>query len=206
MRETVVFNGRRYGRDTGSPRLSDRTYFRHGGRYLHRDVYESVCGPIPKGCEVHHIDGNAANNDPANLALRTAKGHHAEHWTKERSESQRRRAEAIRPLTVAWHRSPEGRAWHRKHALESAKTPPSTQSTCAHCGEPFVSKRRSAAYCSNKCKAAFRRKTGADNETRTCPECGAAFVANRFSRPRCCSQRCAQRRRRRNGRCVQPHS
>jgi hypothetical protein len=38
------------------------------GNYLHREVYEQYYGSIPKGYEVHHIDGNQGNNDPKNLS------------------------------------------------------------------------------------------------------------------------------------------
>ena len=42
---------------------------------LHRDVWESVHGPIPEGGVVHHIDTNPANNDPSNLELKTRSTH-----------------------------------------------------------------------------------------------------------------------------------
>lgn len=43
--------------------------------YLHREVYKSVFGYIPKGHVIHHIDGNRSNNDPRNLRCMTASDH-----------------------------------------------------------------------------------------------------------------------------------
>lgn len=38
-------------------------------RYVHRLVYESFCGVIPPGYDVHHVDKNPANNSVFNLML-----------------------------------------------------------------------------------------------------------------------------------------
>jgi len=35
--------------------------------YEHRYVWELANGQIPKGCHIHHIDGNKANNNISNL-------------------------------------------------------------------------------------------------------------------------------------------
>jgi len=37
------------------------------GTTKYRKIYEQHNGPIPKGMDIHHIDGNHANNDPNNL-------------------------------------------------------------------------------------------------------------------------------------------
>lgn len=37
--------------------------------YLHRDVWEASHGPIPQGFDIHHRDGNRANNALSNLEL-----------------------------------------------------------------------------------------------------------------------------------------
>jgi hypothetical protein len=37
--------------------------------HAHRLIYERAYGPIPKGWDVHHIDGDHLNNDPRNLSL-----------------------------------------------------------------------------------------------------------------------------------------
>lgn len=42
---------------------------------IHRLVYEAFKGEIPKGYNIHHIDGNKQNNNLSNLRLLTAKEH-----------------------------------------------------------------------------------------------------------------------------------
>ena len=44
-------------------------------RIAHRWIWERANGPIPDGYEIHHRDGDALNNDPANLQLVTAAWH-----------------------------------------------------------------------------------------------------------------------------------
>ena len=125
--ESVVFNGRRYNRYPESDNPAHRRYFARAGHRLHRDVWKHHNGPIPAGMHVHHIDGNTANNDISNLACVTSKQHWDEHRAQA-SEHNRRpehleHLSRIRGSAADWHRSDEGRAWHREHAKDSlAKT------------------------------------------------------------------------------------
>lgn len=48
-------------------------------KYLHREVYKKAHGPIPKGWDVHHIDGNKSNNTLENLLAMPAPIHDALH-------------------------------------------------------------------------------------------------------------------------------
>lgn len=51
-----------------------------GYAYEHRVVAEEKIGrPLRPGEQVHHIDGNKQNNDPANLEVLTAADHRVEH-------------------------------------------------------------------------------------------------------------------------------
>lgn len=61
----VEFNGAKYTvRNTGYyGRTDDRRTL------LHRDVWELHNGPIPRGWDIHHKDGDRANNDITNLEL-----------------------------------------------------------------------------------------------------------------------------------------
>ena len=52
---------------------------------LYRKIYEKHYGPIPKdndgrSYEIHHIDGNHQNNDPANLIALTLQEHYDLHY------------------------------------------------------------------------------------------------------------------------------
>ena len=42
-------------------------FYRGRGQALHRDVWQHFFGDIPVGYEIHHIDGDKANNDISNL-------------------------------------------------------------------------------------------------------------------------------------------
>lgn len=68
---------------------------------------------------------------------------------------------------------------------------------CTHCGNtiPTLVTRRTPRYCTPACKAAARRASGTDNETRTCAHCNAPFTINRFAKATCCSSRCGARMR-----------
>ena len=53
--------------------------------YLYRKIYKSYYGEIPKepdgrSYEIHHIDGNHQNNDPANLIAVTLQEHYDLHY------------------------------------------------------------------------------------------------------------------------------
>ena len=173
--ETVVFNGFTYRRYPNSPRMAHRRYFGRAGHRLHRDVWIFHKGPIPKGHQIHHIDGNTANNEILNLeclpfGAHRAK-HHEEYVKRGKSQAQLDHLSRIQELAKAWHKSPEGLEWHHNHAYESMLKPdgpkPFSKSryegTCARCSQPFMAKTPRKIFCSTKCVAAAsrkRRKTG----------------------------------------------
>src|ERR1017187_10388860 len=72
--ERVVFNGVTYRRYPESDRRESRLYFscspscsKNGIRRLHQAVWRATHGDIPKGCHIHHVDGNTLNNAIENL-------------------------------------------------------------------------------------------------------------------------------------------
>ena len=78
---------------------------------------------------------------------------------------------------------------HANHHWAERKPEPRA---CEHCGKPYGSRTWAAErFCSNACKAAFRRASGADDELRNCSACGRAFSVNRYTKQRFCSQACA---------------
>ena len=96
------------------------------------------------------------------------------------------------PKAAEWHRSDEGREWHRKHGRESWKNRKPYTYKCTRCGGMFDSLKayseKGNRFCSNKCKSAYRRKMGLDNEQRNCELCGSEFTANKYSHAKRCSK------------------
>ena len=52
------------------------------GTKHHRKIYNQHFGPIPKGMDIHHIDGNHGNNDPNNLKAVTIREHYDIHYSQ----------------------------------------------------------------------------------------------------------------------------
>lgn len=195
--ESIRFNGVPYRRYPDSPRRSDRLYFTasynaSGEQRLHRAVWAAAHGPIPDGHHVHHIDGDPLNNDVSNLRCVTPKEHIAEHMSPERSQWQREHAERIRPLAAAWHSSPDGRAWHSATAKAAWEGREPQPGVCEQCGAGYESL-KPGRFCSNKCKSAWRRDSGLDDEQRACVVCGDGFTINRYAKQRTCGGPCVGR-------------
>lgn len=214
-KESVKYNGYTYTRWPDSPNWADRVYYRRGGGqgYLHRDIYRDHHGEIPEGAVVHHKDHDPLNNDPANLAL-VDLGEHTSYHSTERFKCSDHRAknyehmETIRPLTVAWHRSEEGRAWHSEHGRKAYAARERLTFECRQCGKPYETLNRGdgTRFCSNNCRSAWRRASGVDDVDRSCEWCGAVFRTNKYGKTRFCGRSCAQRFRAatRAASCVQP--
>src|SRR3954470_16664348 len=87
-------------------------YFQRKSRRLHRAVWEHHHGPVPAGYHVHHVDEDRANNGPGNLALLPGSKHLSHHTIKREMWF----GTKARAAAAEWHRSDEGRVWHREHA------------------------------------------------------------------------------------------
>jgi len=164
---------------------------------LHRYVWEKHNGEIPKGHHIHHMDGNKNNNDISNLQLLRAE-EHAFHHGKEPINIQKMK-EKVQPIgikkAVDWHRSEEGYKWHKEHYEQMKdKFHVSKEFTCEYCGTLFQSiDTKQNRFCSNKCKSAWRRASGIDDEVRKCEHCGNEFKANKYSKTRFCSKSCSNK-------------
>lgn len=164
-------------------------------RRLHVYVWEKANGEIPNGYEVHHRDMDKSNNELDNLVLVLGIKHQRFHGvlraindTNWADDFQAKGIEAAKE----WHRSTEGRQWHKEH-YEKTKDAlyAKHEEVCSFCGKRFLTPvYRKNSFCSNKCKAAFRRASGVDDEERRCPICGGTFKISKYSRQRTCSRRC----------------
>lgn len=145
-------------------------YFSRGGKKLHRDVWASAFGDIPKGCHIHHKDSNPANNKLENLECVPAFDHLSETWTRTRANRKpgEHFSEVARKRAAEWHASEEGRLWHKRHAARSKGWLKWRREdrTCSACGKQFNAIVRksghSQIYCTDVCKAAAYRKRERD--------------------------------------------
>lgn len=209
--ERVRFNGIIYRRYPQAKGFSDRNYFRcsigdkqRGFGALHRDIWKFHRGEIPEGFHIHHKDENPLNNDISNLEALEPKEHRKRHVP---TPEQRRAISYIKTLeyrlekakkgAAKWHSSPEGRKWHSEHAKKSFKRRKRIKKRCEQCNKNYFTKSVSSRdrFCSGKCKAAWRRAQGLDNENRICKSCEKSFSVNKYDKSQCCSLSCGAKYR-----------
>lgn len=175
-------------------------YFQHQGKRLHVAVWKYHNGDIPKGYHVHHIDENRSNNQIENLKLMESGMHSSLHQhSEDRRAYQQKHIKDMRELASEWHKSEEGRAWHRKASKAQWENAEPITYICTECGKEFQSRHHYGTdvnkFCSNNCRAAFRRHNRTDDVDRVCAYCGKTFRVNRYSDTECCSRECAVKRR-----------
>lgn len=197
MQKYQYFNGIKFTRDEKTGYYLNSTIRKR----MHRYVWEFYNGEIPKGYQIHHKDKDKANNDISNLEM-IPRSYHAEFHSKEKARE--RRAEMVEnlkvnaiPKAVEWHKSTAGREWHKKqYEATKDRFQEKKPAICQMCGKEYMTPQKSTnKFCSNKCKSAWRRKSGLDDEERICSICGKAFTANKYSKIECCSRSCSNRKR-----------
>lgn len=168
---------------------------RNGGRRkrLHVYVWEYHNGAVPEGYHVHHIDHEKSNNEIENLQL-LSKDDHLKLHGKELTEEQRARMrknliENVMPKAKAWHKTEDGRKWHSQNAKKQWENKQAVEYECTNCGKTFESRHRYSAgsnrFCCNACKAAYRRKSGADDVEIKCRHCGNIYTCNKYQIKKC---------------------
>lgn len=188
----IIFNDLVYTRD-------DKTGYHLNStlrKRLHRSIWEHHNGEIPEGYHIHHVDGDKSNNDIENLQLLSASQHQYLHGKQiENIEKMRRIQVEGRMKAGIWHKSEEGRQWHKQHYEKHKDTLYKKETKkCACCGDEFetvISKTN--LYCSNKCKSKARRESGVDDVTKECEFCGKPFVSNKYQKKRFCSKTCSNK-------------
>lgn len=130
-------------------------YFQRKGVRLHRKVWEYHNGEIPQGYDIHHIDGDRANNNLSNLALIDEHKHMSLHM-KEPERIEKSKQSIVKAMEKAkeWHKSEAGLEWHRNHMTnvqEKMRNRPMQTFVCAYCGKEFQSNfvRSGNRYCCN---------------------------------------------------------
>lgn len=203
--EVIDENHQRFNGIVYSSSPATRGYFQTA-RPLHRSVWQYYCGNIPKGCEIHHIDKNPANNDISNLQLLTKEEHKSLHRYSKRGVKHRRGKficincgqEYEANLTGGWgNKFCSRKCDYEYHARLEGKVPYENRkvtSTCLHCGKTFEHYRSlRGKYCSPECAhAATKGVKKVDYPIKNCAWCGKEFQTNAFTRDQtCCSKSCA---------------
>jgi hypothetical protein len=189
----ILFNGTIY-RLMGGGRYylsqSKTNAGRQRAKGLHVAIWEHHHGKtIPAGHLIHHKDGNPLNNDISNLECLSRCEHAKEHHWGANADQMAR----LRPLTLEWHRSTEGRAWHREHGKRSAAKVQPKEVQCVECGKAYLSKKAGAKFCHYSCRERFYFRTGKTSEKRTCQICAAEFTTRIYSTGKTCSVSCRNR-------------
>ena len=183
---------------------SSGRYFQSVDRYakhrlLHRRVWADHYGEIPDGHHIHHKDGNWRNNNIENLECVDGIEHRREHM-KKNMQNPEYKANALKALNKAqekakeWHRSPEGRQWHREHAAKTLWINKEKKILkCENCKNDFEAYRDNVArFCSKNC-----RQKGCYAKQKTlekiCLFCNEKFLANKYRNINCCSRLCSNR-------------
>lgn len=205
MVKEIEFNGIKYvllGNGKYYLSTSKTNAGRMDAKSLHVAVYEFFSGKkVPKGFIVHHEDGNHFNNDFSNLKCISREQHRLIHF-KEKSDrgktpKQKRHLSKIRRLATAWHKSAEGRLWHKQNAIHVAEKRRNTfiEHNCIICNVKFLSNDNRTKFCSVRCQGRHRRKTRVEFSS-NCIVCSKRFTAlesiPRSKNRKTCSNQCSR--------------
>lgn len=191
-KNTAYFDGVRFTRDQHTGYYLSTKVTRTGRRErLHRYVWFYFNGEIPEGFDIHLINEDKGDNDIDNLCCLPRHDHQRGHGLeKVQNNPEKIKRDFSKGCRYAaqWHRSEAGKKWHSEHGKKQIKP---KEYICQYCGKRYISLKFAAnKFCSNKCRAAARRKSGVDNEIRCCEMCGKEFSANKYSKTRFCSKSC----------------
>ena len=124
--EEIVYRGIAFRRYPQSNKWADRNYYvptenyrKQGIGRLHQEIWKDAHGANPEGYHIHHKDENPLNNAIDNLECLSMADHNAYHvstYTEEEVAKRRELFDRIRPAANSWHKSEDGRAWHKEIA------------------------------------------------------------------------------------------
>ena len=188
-----VFNNKEYKLHEGE------RYFSRGPNKMHWDVWEYHNGKRKKGFHIHHIDENPHNNDIGNLEEIEASKHLSAHL-KQRAINNPEWLKGFmqkgRAAAKIWHASEEGLKWHSELGKISWINREYNTKTCEICSCKYETRHAGdSRFCSNKCKAKYRRDSGLDNIECVCDWCGNTWIKNKYSKAKFCSKVCGGKSR-----------
>ena len=154
--QTQMFNGKEFKLHKGE------RYFSRGTTRMHREVWKFHNGEIPKGYDIHHVDGDTTNNCISNLNL-VHKSLHRRFTGKKRFKDNPEFVKEFHAKGVEaakeWHKSEEGREWHSKHGKQTWVNREQSKKKCIVCDKEYETTFPSRSkYCHQNCKAKALRK------------------------------------------------
>ncbi len=200
LENQIIYDGQVFTKDKRGYYLSALPFYNGRRILLHRYIWAKYnSGSIPDGYVIHHKDGNKENNDISNLIAipknKHSKIHIDEEMKKHFKERKKRFLESAHPAAIEWHKSKEGREWHKKQWEISLK--PYVEKTkkkkCIVCGKEYevtLAMFEKSKYCSKKCKAKYRRDNKLDYITKKCVVCGKEFKTSKYKGAKTCSKEC----------------
>ena len=191
----LYFDDKMFTRDEKTGYYLCSTQDEHGKRKrMHVYVWEYFNGKVPRGCHIHHIDGDKSNNVIENLQILNASDHekmHAESETEKQKYWKQNFVENVSKKSKEWHSSEEGHNWHKAHYERMKdKLHQKRKFKCQVCGKEFESTQAISKFCSNNCKTKNRKMKGVDNIEVSCCVCGEKFIKNKYSKTQTCSKEC----------------
>lgn len=167
---------------------------RQYSRSLHRQMWFDKYGEIPEGFHIHHKNEDAFDNRIDNFELINGSDHaslHSNEKVLNNPERFQQLAATGREYAKEWHKSDEGREWHKQNALEHGfgQMEYGTKE-CDYCNNVFMKKTAGSKFCSNKCKSAWRRKNNPDKKMVNCLTCGVEFETLKYLPKKYCSSKC----------------
>jgi hypothetical protein len=155
-----VFNGRKYRLSSGYYKAEN---WGSGPSSLHRAKWEHYRGPIPDGFDVHHKNGDRADNKMVNLELIERIEHMRQHVLERQARGEFRIPGALAHERAAeWHASPAGLAWHSKNGKRAWDNRVWHRLECQECGREYRSPYPTRSkFCHLNCKMTdLRRRRG----------------------------------------------
>jgi len=189
------FNGIRF---TIGP---ERKYFSNSAvkpKSMHCYVWSYYNGEIPKGYDIHHIDGNRYNNDISNLQCIEKHEHRRLHGRNLTDEQRQKRRDNFyikaKPKAVEWHKSEAGKRWHKEQVRYRKDNRREIDNVCQQCGKEFITiANKGRKFCSAACAQKYRRQNGLNDIKAVCCVCGKEFTTDKYRPKKTCSKSCAGR-------------
>lgn len=159
--------------------------------HAHRWVWINHHGTIPKGMDIHHIDGDKDNNEIENLAMLSRSDHLKEHWKDpELRKERRKQLDKWRPKAHEWLRSLEGRKKQSDDAIEGWKKRKNFTISCLQCKREVCTSQSWTKFCSDACDKKWRRHAPEYQVESKCDYCNENFLRPNFLEYKFCSRSC----------------